>query len=260
MKFELFQKLLPLIIFSLPILMAVKFPKTLFVTLPIFVGGLYVYFPNSTFFQIPIAILWVLMLIGNTKVLAYSKMDEKTSKFLSNMLNLLEIIAAIILFFVRYPYQQINTIQEFLGFIITNIAMGILIGLISYLIIIYIICPLFVLQKEEINTTILDYYKISEKKNSGSFAIFKEDDEIYRLNPILFKKFRNKVGNLVSYVKYTCPFGVCVIGKLKIEDTTGQPSEWEKFNNDNPKKSSLSFKLIFIIGMILFLLQILEKL
>ena len=119
----------------------------------------------------------------------------------------------------------------------------------------YIVCPLIVLKKEEVNTTISEYYKSYNKKDRGYYVRFHNDTEDYCVGLILFQKFRKRVGASVSYIKYQCPFETYFIRKIKIDTTyIGRASSWETSRYTKTQEKLFFFALIFaIVSIMLFL-------
>ena len=97
----------PVLIFGLSIALAAIWSKTLFLSIPIFVVGLHFYYPRSTVLQIACGILWILLVVGNAGVVAYSNMFHRVPKTLKLLTVLLGVSATGTFLFIRYK-EQVN--------------------------------------------------------------------------------------------------------------------------------------------------------
>ncbi len=129
--------------------------KILFFTLPAIVFCLHFYYPGSYVLQIAVGVLWVLFVVGNSRVAAYSTMrPPKSLKVTIVVIGLAAVGASAVSdFFFLSP----DTVYEY---ILSILCVGVIASVLAYYIILYVFSPLIVLGKEEIRTSVTDYYKI----------------------------------------------------------------------------------------------------
>jgi len=224
--------------------------KTLFFSIPIFIAGLYFYYPNSTVLQIACAVLWILLVVGNARVAAYSSMFHRVPKSLKLLIILLGISVAGVLLFTEY--SNIRT-ESLCKYILGSLGLGVMVGVFSYYIILYVICPLIVLEKETIATSVLDYYKSYGRNNSGNYIRFKDDPENYSISIFLFQKFRRRVGAPVSYIKCRCPFGLSFIYSIQVDTGyNGKLSKWETASHTKTQRKLITAAFIFAVVSVAF--------
>ena len=244
----------PLLIFGLSIILAAIWSKTLFLSIPIFVVGLYFYYPSSTVLQISCGILWILLVVGNAKVSAYSSMFHRVPKTLKLLIALLGISAAGTFLFAGYSNTRTEPLHEYIG---GSLGLGVMVGALAYHIILYVICPLTVLEKETIATSVLDYYKSYGRNNSGNYIRFKDHPEGYKISIFLFQKFRRRVGAPVSYVKCRCPFGLSFVRRIQIDtEYNGKLSTWETSTHTKTQRKIIMAVLVFVIVSVIFFITV----
>jgi len=143
-------------------------------------------------------------------------------------------------------------------YILGSLVIATVVAAFAYHIILYIICPLIVLEKETISTSILDYYKSYGKNSSGNYVRFKDGLEGYSVSIFLFQKFRGRVGAPVSYIKCHCPFGLSFIYKVWVNtEYAGKPSKWETSPHTKTRRKILLFALVFLaVSIVLFVFGI----
>ncbi len=82
-----------------------------------------------------------------------------------------------------------------------------------------------------------------------------DSPEQCKVNPYWFQKFRGRVGVPVSYINYKCPFGLCFIGKIRIDKTyAGELSKWETDPHTIRQRKLYRGVYIFaVVAVLLFL-------
>ena len=230
-------------------------PRTLLVSIPIVIACLYFYYSTSLFLQIALGIFWILMLLGNSRVSAFSDMTRTMTKSFKILLFVIGIGATLLFSFIRYTNLNANTFKDFGEFALGCVGSGIIAAMTSKYFILYIICPLIILKKEKITTPLLDYYRAYGKTNRGNYIRFADDNQQYSVDLMLFQKFRKQVNVPVSYIKYYCPFGLSFIRKINIHtEYVGRLSEWETSSHTKIQSRIILTALIFVIINLVFLL------
>jgi len=219
--------------------------------IPVFIAGLYLHYPGSAILQIACGILWILLVAGTSRVAAYSSMLHRVPKSLKVLLIVLG--AGAIGAFLFIAYSSAST-EPFYTYILGSLAIGAAAAAFAYYIILYVICPLIILEKEVISTSILDYYKSYGRNNSGNCVRFEDDLEGYSVSIFLFQKFRGRVGAPVSYIKCRCPFGLSFIYKVSVNmEHAGKPSKWETAPHTKTHRRIVLFALVFLaVSIVLF--------
>ena len=244
----------PLLIFGLSIVLAAIWSKTLFFSIPIFVVGLHFYYPSSTALQIACGILWILLVVGNVGVVAYSSMFNRVPKTLKLLTVLLGVSAAGTFLFIGYFNTRTEPLREYIW---GSLGIGVMVGALAYHIILYVICPLIILEKEAITTSVLDYYKSYGRNNSGNCIRFKDDPEGYSISIFSFQKFRRRVGAPASYIKCRCPFGLSFICKIQIDtEYNGKLSTWETSSHTKTQRKIIMAVLVFVIVSVVFFITV----
>jgi|GEM_PF-1860767 len=253
---EVFQKILPMLIFVGAMMAFGDFPKGIFVGIPLFVVSIHLYYPGSMWLQIILCILWILLALGNGKVTAYSVMPQKVPRPLLIFLVLFGVAAAVAAFLALYTGIDADTAGEWAKFVLMMLGIGVLSSVLFHNLVMYVFCPMLVLEKKEMQATIADYYKTYGRRNAGHYVHFENDKDIYSVGVLLFRKVRNKIGVPVTYVKCRCPLGVHFIRKIRIPTNgIGYGAAWETSPKRKEQRKILYIALLFCgVSIVFFLL------
>jgi hypothetical protein len=252
MDAEFMKAISPVLIIAISLILSAYWIKTLFATLPALFLCLRLFYPDSAALQIAIAVFWTLLVIGNGKVSAYSSPAAARSRAVKRPLVILGILSAGMYFYIAYQDWDVRSLREIGETVLMAAGGGILTGVVAYLFTLYVLFPLIVLEKVEIQTTVLDYYtKIRRRSGEIHYVCFQDSPELYEVQWALFQKFRRRVGAPVTYIKRRYPFGLYSIGRIRVDKAfEGKASNWE-INRVSVKK-----KTIFTITLALTIIAV----
>ena len=239
---EVFLKLTPLLILLITMFTFWDVPKLIFVSIPLLVGCLHLYYPGTMRWQAALVAAWIVLLLGYGRVTAFSSVPPSMPKPLQVVLGVFGAAAAVAAFFYVRTAEVPETVGAWIRVAAISLGLGLLLGAMLFTIIMYVFCPLFVLERTQVETTITDYYKTYGRRNHGRFVRFQDEEGAFSIDAPLFWKVRRKVGVPIAYTKCRCLMGVQFIQKIRIPiDGVGELSSWET----SPKRKE-QLKILYI--------------
>jgi hypothetical protein len=246
----------PFLLFAFSLIFCTLWPKVWFITIPATAVWLYLFYSGSFAFQIALSVLWIVLVIGNSKVATFG--TTPTPKALFWPLVVLGTVAAGFYFYLMYKGMESTNLREIVRVLVSSAGGGLFTGVVVRQLILYVLCPIFVLEKEDIHTELLDYYAILKSRGGTChFVRFSDSPDPYEVHWALFQRFRRRVGAPVTYIKRRYPLGVYSIGKIRIDkDFEGCLSNWEKSQATAKRKTVFIIVLVFMVLPITFFLLV----
>lgn len=223
------QRFLPLLILAFSFLFTAVFANVFLISLPLCVVCLHWYYPGSGSIQIAFSIFWLVLLAGNGRATAFSA--DNVKKPLA--IHLLQIAAglgsAAAILFRAGTWNASSSVALFKAFVYFIMLSAVMTFVAAYLVT-YAVAPLIVLDTTEVFTPLQSYHAEctgTHRHREWHYSIrFENDPDLYVVNWLWFRRFRNKIGLPFSYVKCRCLFGLVYIKTIAQDaDRSGEQPE-----------------------------------
>lgn len=207
-------------------LFATGFAKFLLVSLPLSVAWLYWRGLGPVSLMVFLVVFWVVLLLGNGRMTAYSDDDVEKSKAVEWGQVIAGVAASAAILWWAGVWDA-GTYFGLFKLILWFVLLAILMTVAASIVGTHIVAPLVVLESARVVTTLASYHaEYVRTTKSGSwyyYARFEGDPTKYRIGWLWFRRFRGNMGMPVSYLRCRCLFGFVYIRNIvRIDREAGE--------------------------------------